>query len=358
VAVSVTVGLGVMIGSFRGTLTRWLNTTLQADVYVSPPSPFASRAEGTLDPETVDALASHPAVVGRSTYRRHEIVVDGGILRLVALDLDPRGEASFDFKAGGGPVAFRDFRYGGAALVSEPLAFRRRLSPGDTLHVPTPAGPRALPVAGVFFDYGSDQGVAMVSRTTFDTYFDDPGVTSLGLFLETDAPSLTVARELEARAPPGQSVVVRTNAVLREGSLEVFDRTFRVTSVLRLLAFGVAFAGVLSALLALELERARELGVLRANGLTPGQVWRLVLAQTGLMGVVSGVLAAPVGLVLASVMIHVVNKRSFGWTLRMEVGPELLVQALSLAVVGSLLAGIYPSWRMSRTPPAVALRGE
>jgi putative ABC transport system permease protein len=158
--------------------------------------------------------------------------------------------------------------------------------------------------------------------------------------------------------PAGLTVSVRTNRALRQGSLEVFDRTFQVTAVLRLLAFVVAFVGVLSALMALELERSRELGVLRANGLTPGQVWHLVTTQTGLMGVVSGILAIPMGLVLAAVMIFVVNKRSFGWTLRMEVGPDVVLQAVALALVGALLAGLYPAWRMSRTSPAEALRGE
>lgn len=110
--------------------------------------------------------------------------------------------------------------------------------------------------------------------------------------------------------------------------------------------------------MALELERARELGVLRATGLTPGQVWRLVVTQTGLIGFAAGVLAVPMGLVLSVVMIFVINKRSFGWTLEMEVGPEVVAQAIALALVGALLAGLYPAWRMSRTSPAVALRGE
>ena len=152
--------------------------------------------------------------------------------------------------------------------------------------------------------------------------------------------------------------IVRTNDELREGSLEVFDRTFQVTAVLRLLAFIVAFVGVLSALMALELERSRELGVMRAWGLTPREVWKLVVAQTGLMGFVSGALAAPMGVALSVVMIYFINKRSFGWTLDMRVGPDVLLEALILALVGALLAGVYPAWRMSRTSPAVAMRGE
>jgi putative ABC transport system permease protein len=110
--------------------------------------------------------------------------------------------------------------------------------------------------------------------------------------------------------------------------------------------------------MALQLERAKELAVLRANGLTPGQVWKLVTAQTGLMGLVAGILAVPAGLVLALVMVFVVNKRSFGWTLQLQVGPDILLQAVVLALVGALLAGIVPAWRMSRTSPAAALREE
>jgi hypothetical protein len=108
-----------------------------------------------------------------------------------------------------------------------------------------------------------------------------------------------------------------------------------------LLAFVVAFIGILSALMALQLERSRELGVLRANGLTPGQVWHLVTAQTGVLGTVAGLLALPAGLALALVMVHVVNRRSFGWTLDLHLGWDLPAETLALAVVGALLAGLY-----------------
>jgi putative ABC transport system permease protein len=358
VAVSVTVGLGIMIQSFRGTLARWLDGTLQADVYVSLPSPMASRAAGTLGRDVVETLSAFPAVRGRSTYRGVEVPVEGGVLRLVGLDLHPLGEGAFDFLEGEPGEAFAAFRAGDAVLVSEPLAYRRGLDVGDSLTVPTPKGARALPVAGIFYDYGSDQGVVMMSRRTYRRLFDEDGVTSLGLFLDDGADAERVVEELRSLVPADRTLIIRTNATLRSASLDVFDRTFQVTAVLRLLAFAVAFVGVLSALMALQLERARELGVLRANGLTPGQVWRLVTTQTGLMGLISGALAVPMGLVLAAVMIFVVNKRSFGWTLRMEVGPDVVVQAVALALVGALLAGLYPSWRMARTSPAEALRSE
>lgn len=358
VAVSVTVGLGVMIQSFRGTLTQWLDGTLQADIYVSLPGPTASRAVGTLWPDLVDAFVAHPEVAGHSTYRGFDLVRGDDAFRLVALDLDPRGERSFDFIEGRANDVMAGFRSGDGVIVSEPYAYRRGVGVGDVVRLTGKTGEVGAPILGVFYDYGSEQGTVIMGRRLYDRWFDDPGITSLGLFLEDGADSDRVVEELLAGVSDGRTVIARTNDSLRSASLEVFDRTFRVTAVLRLLAFIVAFVGVLSALAALQLERARELGLLRATGLTPGQLGGLVVTQTGLIGFAAGILALPMGLILSVVMIHVVNKRSFGWTLNMQFGPEVLGQAVVLAVVGALLAGLYPAWKMSRTSPALALRGE
>jgi putative ABC transport system permease protein len=358
VAVSVTVGLGIMIQSFRATLVRWLDATLVADVYVSLPGPSASRASGTLPADVVAAFIAHPDVAGHSTYRGVDIVDETGTYRLIGLDLAQGTTETFDFLEGDPGDIMRAFRAGEGALVSEPFAYRRGLAPGDVLDLPTAGGRQSVRVVGVFRDYGSDQGAVTVARTLYDRWFADPGVTSLALFLDEGADSEGVVRDLLATVPEGLTVVVRTNDVLRNASLVVFDRTFEVTSVLRLLAFVVAFVGVLSALMALELERARELGVMRAWGLEPAELRRLVVTQTGLMGLVSGVLAVPMGLVLSAVMIFVINQRAFGWTLDMQVDAGVLAQALALALVAALLAGAYPALRMSRISPAAAMRGE
>ncbi len=360
IAVSVTVGLGIMIQSFRGSVVTWLDATLQADLYVSTPSAVSARADGELPPHLADAARGVAGVIGVSTYRGLDLITDYGMTRVVALELDPRGESGIDIMESrmGADRLFAGFRDGEGVLASEPFAYRHGLSPGDTVRLVGEGGTLARPVLGVFRDYGSETGTLMMSRSLYDRYWDDSGVTSLGVFLEEGVAGDPVAEAIQQAAGATSPVLVRSNRELREISLEVFDRTFAITRVLRLLAFGVAFIAVLSALMALQLERRRELGVLRANGMTPGQNWGLVTSQTGIMGLVAGALAIPVGLVLAVVMIFVVNRRSFGWTLEMTVGPWLLVQAVGLALAGALLAGIYPSWRMARTSPAEAVRGE
>jgi putative ABC transport system permease protein len=377
IAVSVVVGLGIMIQSFRGSVVRWLDVTLQADLYISPPGVVSNRPEGRLPVTLAGAAAELPGVAGVSTYLGTELVTEAyGVTRFVALGLDPRGEQSLDLMEGGDAEGrvFQRFRAGDGVFVSEPFAFRHGVGVGDPVVLPASdpdsreagreAGGGTLPVLAVFRDYGSEAGTVMIARSTWDALLGDAaddGVTSLGLFFDAgvaDDPEAVARIEAGLRSEAGAPLEIRSNRELRALTLEVFDRTFEVTRVLRLLAFVVAFIAVLSALMALELERGRELGVLRATGMTPGQTWGLVTAQTGIMGVVSGLFALPVGIALAAVMIHVVNRRSFGWSLDMEIGLALPLQAVALAVTGAVLAGIYPSWKMSRTPPSAALRGE
>jgi putative ABC transport system permease protein len=211
---------------------------------------------------------------------------------------------------------------------------------------------------GVAYDYGTDQGAATIRRGAYERWWDDRGITSLALWAAPGQDVDALVQSLRQLAGPDQDVVVRSNRALRQTSLQVFDRTFAITSVLRLLATAVAFIRVLSALMALQLERARELGVLRAMGLTPRQVWGTVTAQTGLMGLAAGLLAMPTGVALALVLVYVVNRRSFGWTLQMEVTPGVLLDALLIAVLAAVLAGLYPALRMARTAPALALKEE
>ncbi len=192
----------------------------------------------------------------------------------------------------------------------------------------------------------------------YQAAWDDRAISSLGLIAAPGVDVDALVQQLRELVGAEQVINIRSNRALREASLEIFDRTFAITTVLQLLATIVAFVGILAALMALQLERARELGMLRANGLTPGQLWGVVISQTGLMGLTAGLLSIPVGVTLAAVLVFVINKRSFGWTMLFRLDGGLFAQALLVAVAAALLAGLYPAWRMSRTPPALALREE
>lgn len=360
ISVSVIVGIDLMVRSFRSTVESWLEYSLPADLYLSAGAAPTGGLRGVrpaFDAALVERLAGLEEIDGMSTLRQVNVRSASGEARLIAVDLDPRSFDSFAFKRGDPSTIWPAFERGEAVIVSEPYSTRTEVDLDSTITLETPDGPRSWPVAGIYFDYASELGAVTLSRRAYAELWDDEAVTAISV---RAAPGLREGALTEAirQASGGRQLLIRSNQAIRDESLRVFDRTFMITGTLRLLATLVAFVGVLSALMALQLERSREIGVLRAQGLTPGQVWSVVISQTGLMGLTAGLLALPVGVATAAVMIYVINRRSFGWTLDMQLSLEPFAIALAIALGAALVAGVYPAYRMARTSPAEALRSE
>ncbi len=362
-AVSVIVGVSIMVGSFRGTVIEWLDQTLRADIYVSPPNVTANRVIGALAADAVATARTWPGVARAVSSHTVQVQLPefGRLVQLVAVDGDvSNGRRPYAWvRPDLGNDPWPALMAGEGVIISEALALKENLpTPPPPIILPTADGPRPFPVLAVFYDYSSDQGSVFIGDATYRTLWDDDRISAIGLFVEpgqsVDAVAAALADEFAGRS----DVLVQSNDALRRGSLEIFDRTFAITSALRLLAIIVAFIGVLSALLSLQLERARELGTLRATGMTRRQLWGLTLLETGLMGATAGLMALPVGYALAWILVYVINVRSFGWTLRMDLQPEYFIQALLVAVGAALLAGVYPSIRVGNMEIASAIREE
>ena len=358
VAVSATIGMGVMVDSFRSTFEAWLTRSFQADVYATAPTLVNSHNDSTLDPGLIETLSHAPGVADVVTYRGFEVKLDGRTIHGETLGANARLRKSLQFIDGPAEEVWRAFDTNEAVIVTEAFGYHNHVGRGDKLRLSTDRGPHEFEIAATRTDFASDRGFVLMSRPTYERWFDDRGVTSLDIFAAPGVETEALVAQLRDLVPEDQQVVIRSNRSLRETSLEVFDRTFRVTSVLRLLASVVAFVGILSALLSLELERAREIGMLRAQGVTPKEIRRLVIAETGLIGAIAGLVAIPLGLAVAITLILVINKRSFGWSLDLSIDPWLFVSALVLTILSALLAGAWPAWRMSRMRPALALRGD
>lgn len=362
IAVSVIVGVNTMIGSFRGTVADWLRNSLGAQIYISPPLFSNNNASVDVDGAVLDLARGVPGVEAVSSARAVTVYAPGfpdfPPVNLLASDFDIAGKNRrfrWSQAAAGDHQGALD---AGRVMVSESFANRRGIDEvNNSIALSTDLGERSFEVFGVYYDYSTDQGTVYMARSVYDQYFDDSFVTSLGIFLEAGWDADAVIGELRARLA-GYDLLVQDNASLRRGALEVFDRTFAITIALRLLTTLVAFIGILSALMALQLEHTREYGAMRATGMTPRQLARFTLIQTGLMGVAAGVLALPIGTLLSLVLIHVINLRSFGWTMQYVLLPGEFLEAVLVAVIAALLAGVYPAWRLGRLKPAAALRSE
>lgn len=359
VAVAVTIGVGIMIDGFRNTVVLWMEQTLQSDIYLSAPTFTATTPSSPIDPGILARLETWPGVRRVDLTRSTTVMARQGQVNLTAVRNPDVGEERAFVNLEGSQDEVWEAMEAGGVMVSEPLAYRLGIeAPGFEIELETPAGWQSFPVIGVYYDYASSEGLILMGMEVYRRLWADEGVTAVGLRLEPGQDADAVTRAMQDGLGNGQELLIRPNKNLRADVLEVFDRTFAITVALRVLATVVAFIGVLSALLLLQLEKQREIGILRALGLTGGQLRKMVLIETGMMGLMAGLLAVPVGYALAMILIYVINRRSFGWTLQASVSIEALAQGVLVALVAALLAGIYPALRMSRMAAAEAIRYE
>ncbi len=349
VALSASIGVGVMVESMRASVNTWLGDLLSADLYVAAQG---FDAGATLPADVVQAVSRLDSVTTVSRYRERTLPLAGRRVELIGAHLAAPSRQGFELLSGAAS-AWKDFAEG-AVLVSEPLAYHLDLVPGSTLILPTPAGPQVVQVAAVFRDYASEHGRLFMDEAVYRNYWPDQQVHTLALFARNgDVESMR--REVSELAARTDILLTPAVAILEE-SMAVFDRTFRVTEVLRAVSLLVAFIGVLSALMALQLERAKEYAVLRALGLTRGQIAGLISGESLLMGLLAGCVAIPTGMLMAWVLIQSVQRRAFGWTMPFSVDGTLLLQTLLVGLLAAGLAAIYPAWRSAHRHPAPQLR--
>lgn len=357
VAVAVTIGVTVMIASFRTTVENWLGQTLNADLYISPPLTGANRVV-TMDTALVEKARVVQGVENIEILR--SITTSSPTLGTVRLNATSGGrtrEARIFRSYNGDPSKIYQQLNAGAVAITEPFANRHNLREGDTITLVTDKGEQQFPVVGVYYDYSSDQGSVLMSLDVYRKYWNDPAISGFSVYVAPDEDVNAVEDRVRV-ALAGVDLVVQSNRALRDAALVIFDRTFAITQALRVIAVAVAFIGILSALMALQLERTRELGTLRATGMTLRQLWRLTLLESGLMGAAAGILAIPVGLILAAILIYVINLRSFGWTIFFANVPEVYLQAILISIGAALIAAIYPMVRLSGLQVVEALREE
>ncbi|HMB73164.1 MAG TPA: FtsX-like permease family protein, partial [Gammaproteobacteria bacterium] len=347
-AVACVVGVGIMIGSFRESLQAWLDTTLTSDIYVTLPdeSQVATRLLGYLEDDarvegiSLTQLASVPGEYGTIAIRAFRPGARGWGLQFV--DGDTRS-------------AIAQIEAGDAIAITEPFALRSGLGRGDSLLLPGARAQTRFPIAGIYRNYDAGGAGVLISLDAFREITERERIDGIGIELRQPADTDELEREIARIAQPG-TVRVSSSAGIKRISLEIFDRTFLITEVLRILAGSVAFLGMLSALMAIQVARRREFGILRSLGFDPARLRRLIMTETAIIGTSAGLLALPVGALLAALLIYVINVRSFGWTMEFQLQAPPIIAGLALALAAALLSGVLPAALSHRLSVAAALR--
>jgi putative ABC transport system permease protein len=229
------------------------------------------------------------------------------------------------------------------------------------LTLKTDHGPQGFRVIGIFYDYQAPgPGYILMRPPVYQSYWQNRRISLAGLYLEPEATTRTeeIIQQLKQQLVDRYSLIFLSSTRVRKSILTGFERSFTLTTTLRLLATIVGFIGIFSTLMLLQFDRTHELGILRANGMTIRQLWSKTLLETALMGLTAGLMALPVGLVLAYLLIQLVNIRFLGWVVKLHLNGTILLLSLVIPLIAALLAGLYPAFRLSRLEIVAAIREE
>ncbi len=214
-----------------------------------------------------------------------------------------------------------------------------------------------LHIVDVYYDYSTERGFILMDRGTLLKYIPDPAPSNIAIYLKPGIDIQDARRAVDA-ALAGSKILVFTNRTLRQDAIVIFDRTFAITYALEAVAVFVAVMGVAGALLALVIDRRREFGLLRFLGAASGQLRRMILFEAGLLGLLANVAGMILGFFLSLLLIYVINRQSFGWTIQFHWPVAVLVGALTLVYIATVLAGLYPARIATRLVPIEVIHEE
>jgi putative ABC transport system permease protein len=343
-AVAMMTSVGIMVGSFRQTVVSWMNHQLPADLYLRPAGKEAADRHPTISPGLIEQIAKLPGVAAVDRLRAYEISYGGMPVTLASMDTETVGPYDkSNFFSGRPPEkVLSELRGQNAILVSEPFTYKHHVRTGDSIELALGESRVKFRVVDVYFDYSSERGTVLMDRGTLLKYIPDTTSTNAAVFVQAGVKPGRVRQEiLEAAA--GHQLLIFSDSDLRAEAIRIFDRTFAITYALEAIAVLVAVMGVAGALLALVIDRRRELGLLRFLGASSKQIRKLILAEAGLLGLLANLAGLVLGYFLSLILIFVINKQSFGWTIRFHWPVAVLLGALTVVYAATVLAGLYPA---------------
>jgi putative ABC transport system permease protein len=358
-AIAMMTAVGIMVGSFRETVSVWMDDQLPADLYMRPAGSAAADRHPTISPGLAEEIEKLPGVAAVEKLRAYEIRYQDMPATLASANLNvQRAHKDSDFFSGRPrEQVLGELRDSNAVVVSEPFTYKHGVKTGDFITLSLGDKQAAFRIVDVYYDYSSERGSILMDRKTMLRYLPDPAPSNLAIYISGDANLEAVRAEIE-KATASYRVFLFSNRDIRAEAIRIFDRTFAITYALEAVAVIVAVMGIAGALLALVIDRRRELGLLHFLGAATGQIRKLILVEAGLLGLLANLAGLVLGFALSLVLIYVINTQSFGWTIRFHWPVGILLAALTVVYVATVLAGLYPAQVAVRLNPLEVVHEE
>ena len=360
IAFMMIISMSIMVHSFRQTVIVWIGQTLKADLFVRVAGGRDIDYQYTLPGDRVEDIRKISGVAAVDLFRAQDISYNDKPAVLGSGDFEALSRYG-NLVIKSGPTAqelFAQMVGQDRAIISESFALKHEVGVGDSLFMETPNGSAKLQVVAVYYDYSRERGYIIIDRSIFIKYYGDTDVNSFVIYLSNKNEIENVRQELLKTLGADYNLVIRSNPELKKNVLEIFDKTFAITYSLEIIAGGVALLGLFNTLIALILERKREIGIIRFIGGFQDQVKRMVLIESGILGFIGSIMGVAAGGIVSYILIFVINKQSFGWTIQIHFPYIFVLLSLILFWVVSLIAGLYPARLAVRLNPKEAVRVE
>jgi putative ABC transport system permease protein len=361
VSLSMMIAIAIMVGSFRETVTYWLDSALTSDLSVKPVMQSSSVSEERLSRRIVETIRSDPDVADTVWFSSRQIPYQDRQVRLAITESKKTLQHGHLLFQSAPPTSLRELD-ANCVFVSESFANLYDADLDATIALPSPAGPLPLRVAGVYYDYASNQGTIMMDQATYQTYYreTDPNFAPqhLSIHLVPGADAENVRQRLISAVGEDERIYCVTNREVRQEALRIFESTFTITYALQLIAILVAGLGITSTLITMIYHRRRDIGLLSLAGATKNQLKRVFVFEAIVLGAASQLIGIVVGIILALVLIFVINVQSFGWTIQLHFPLAFLIQSTVLVILAAGLFGLYPAIQAATIDPLPTIRDE
>lgn len=359
IGIAMMVSLAIMISSFRKTVTAWIDQSFEADLWLQSQARASGNKLAKIDEAVLPVVASVPGVAAAEGFVDRRIIYDGVPAFLGAADFDVLAKYGNQlFLSGENSEAVCSRVKGLHAIISEPFAVRRNLKKGDSVELDTPSGRRSFYIDDVFYDYASDLGYVIIPRDVYKDLYRENVISNVAIYLDKNADINAVRQHILEKLPHADLMALSSTSELRKEAIRIFDRTFAITYALHTIAVTVAILSVMNALFALTIESRREFAILRYLGAKKPQLARIVYLQAGLLGICGNAGGIGLGYILSLLLIHVINKQSFGWSVQYAVPYDFIVESSVLVVVTAVASGVLPASVAARTPAPSVVRDE
>jgi len=359
-AIGMMIAVAVMVGSFRVTVDIWVKQTIMSDLWLRPAKGLTNADAALFPPAILDDLRNVPFIAGLDPVRGRDVILGDSLVSVGSGDFrvaSRLGTLPMITPRSSSEALRRAFATNGV-FVSESFALKFKKTLGDVITLPTAHGTQTFPIAGIYRDYSNDRGVVVMDRSLYVRAFDDNAINTVVVFLKPGVDREWARAELERTLGPKYHAFAISNASIRGEVMKIFDQTFLITYALLAIAIVVAVLGIINTLAALILERTRELALLRVSGMSSGELRTMILLESALLGVASTIAGVVMGYVLSWILIYVINKQSFGWTIAFHTPVMLIVSSLAVTFAASVFAGIVPARVAARIDIGNAIKSE